>query len=67
MNDHRLQQNLKAARACLIGSSERLATFRRLGCLNSNDRDLMAHAEDCFRDALDQVWDAQCMVGGSVR
>lgn len=52
-------RNLYFARACLLGARERLATFRKLGCLNSNDRGLHARAEDDFLCTLDSVWEAQ--------
>ncbi len=60
MNDRLLTQ----ARTCLIGARERLAMHRRLGQLNSNDHDLLAHAEQDFRDALDRAWELQCMTLG---
>jgi len=50
------QQHLASARACLLGARDRLATFRRLGSLNSNDRDLHANAVQDFYYALDLVW-----------
>lgn len=53
------QQHLAIARGCLLGARDRLAMSRRIGCLNSNDRDLHAQAEDNFLCALDLVWDAQ--------
>lgn len=49
-------------RACLIGASERLSRFRRLGCLNSNDRHLLSLAEQDYCHALDGVWAAQIAV-----
>jgi hypothetical protein len=53
------QQHLASARACLLGARERLATFRRLGDLNSIDRDLHANAVQDLYYALDLVWEAQ--------
>ena len=57
--DRTPQQHLASCRACLIGASERLATFRRLGCLNSIDRELHANAVQDLYYALDLVWAAQ--------
>jgi hypothetical protein len=48
--------DLATARTCLLGCRERLATFRRLGMLNSNDRALHDEAVQCFYHALDLVW-----------
>lgn len=53
------EQHLASCRACLVGASNRLATFRRLGALNQNDRDLHANAVSDLYYALDLVWDAQ--------
>jgi hypothetical protein len=50
------EQHLASCRACLVGASNRLATFRRLGALN---RDLHANAVSDLYYALDLVWDAQ--------
>jgi hypothetical protein len=52
-------RDLRFARARLIGASERIATFRRLGCINSNDRALAAQAILEYYDALDEAWEAQ--------
>lgn len=54
-----MRDDLYYARAALQGAQARLAMFRRLGALNSNDRDLHAEAVAALYYALDQVWQAQ--------
>lgn len=51
--------SLAQARSCLIGASDRLATFRRIGDLNRIDRELHANAVQDLYYALDLVWAAQ--------
>lgn len=60
----RLEQNLKDARRHLVFMRERMVARRRQTILNSIDRLLMDGAVAEFYDALDRVWEAQCMAEG---
>lgn len=62
-----LQKNLIRARADLRAAQEDVAKRRRAGFLNSIDRELYDWSMQCMYDAIDRVWDAQCMAEGSFR
>lgn len=56
------QNHLTHCRATLLGAQARLATFRRLGALNSNDHALHDEEVRSLFHALDLVWAAQLAV-----
>ena len=64
MNDN-LQKNLADYRKALVFAIERVAMFRRIGQLNSNDHELFANAIAHRHEMADRVWELQCMTSGS--